>query len=203
MPPVVDAKNLRLQLNEHRDSSSFPEAFLQIAFADVVILNKVDLVSPEDSGGVLEELEKEIHSINSLANIIRCIRCQVDLSKILHCHAYDAMHVAHLEALLQESQSIATTNLHDCSVRTLCICEQKQVDLDKIRLWLEEILWEKKHGMDIYRCKGVLSVENSDQFHIVQSRFKTLRASGCAFGVLPSDILIIYLLLEYWLVRHQ
>lgn len=57
---------------------------------DVVILNKVDLVSPDNSGSVLDELEEEIHNINSLANIIRSVRCQVDLSKILNCGAYDA-----------------------------------------------------------------------------------------------------------------
>lgn len=55
-------------------------------FQDVVILNKVDLVS----ANLLEELEKEIHHINSLANIIHSTRCQVDLSKILNCQAYDA-----------------------------------------------------------------------------------------------------------------
>ncbi|KAM2781607.1 hypothetical protein COP1_011338 [Malus domestica] len=67
---VVDAKNLRYQLSEHRISSSFAEAYLQIAFA--------------------------------------------------------------------------------------------------VRLWIEEILWEKKHDMDVYRCKGVLSVYNSNQFHTLQ-----------------------------------
>ncbi|KAK9277365.1 hypothetical protein L1049_006907 [Liquidambar formosana] len=166
---VVDAKNLRFQLNKHRDSSSFPEAFLQIAFADVVILNKVDLVSPEDSGSVLEELEKEIYNINSLANIIRSVRCQVDLSKILNCRAYDATHATHLEALLEENQSLSTRDLHDSGVRTLCICEPRQVNLDKVRLWLEEILWDKKFNMDVYRCKGVLSVLNSDQLHTLQA----------------------------------
>ncbi|KAJ4960430.1 hypothetical protein NE237_020340 [Protea cynaroides] len=170
---VVDAKNLRLQLNKYSGSSSFPEAFLQIAFADVIILNKVDLVSPEDSkstsADVLEELEKEIHDINSLANIIRSVRCQVDLSKILDCGAYDATHDAHLEALLKENQSISTTNLHNSGVRTLCISEQHTVNLDKFRSWIEEILWEKKYNMDIYRCKGVLSVQNSDQLHTLQA----------------------------------
>lgn len=38
----------------------------------------------------------------------------------------------------------------------------------KVRLWLEEILWEKKHGMDVYRCKGVLSFHNSNQLHTLQ-----------------------------------
>ncbi|XP_021910180.1 COBW domain-containing protein 1, partial [Carica papaya] len=166
---VVDAKNLHFQLNSHRKSSSFPEAFLQIAFADVVVLNKVDLVSPEDSGVSIEELEKEIHSINSLANIIRSVRCQVDLSKILNCHSYDVTHETHLEALLEENQALNSRDLHDTGVRTLCIHEPQAVDLDKVRSWLEEILWEKKYKMDVYRCKGVLRVQNSDQLHTLQA----------------------------------
>ncbi|KAK3442931.1 hypothetical protein EUGRSUZ_B03163 [Eucalyptus grandis] len=165
---VVDAKNLRLQLNERRDSSSFPEAFLQLAFADVVILNKVDLVTSEATGA-LEELEKEIHGINSIAEIIRTVRCQVDLSTILDRQAYDATRVAHLEALLQENQSLSGRELHDNGVRTLCICEPRKVDLNKVRSWLEEILWDKKYGMDIYRCKGVLSVSNSNMLHTLQA----------------------------------
>ncbi|XP_061985565.1 uncharacterized protein LOC133704670 isoform X2 [Populus nigra] len=123
---VVDAKNLHYQLNELQNSSSFPEASLQIAFA-------------------------------------------VDLSKILNCRAYDSKHVGHLEVLLEESKSLSTSDLHDSSLRTLCICESQKVDLDKVRLWLEEILWDKKDGMDVYRCKGVLYVRNSDELHTLQA----------------------------------
>lgn len=165
---VVDAKNLRYQLKRHDDSSSFPEAFHQIAFADVVVLNKVDLISSEDPEGTLEDLEKEIHKINSLANIIRSVRCQVDLSKILDCHAYDATHATHLEALLEENKSLSTGDLHDTSVRTLCISDQQAVSLEKVRIWLEEILWDKKYCMDVYRCKGVLSILGSDELHTLQ-----------------------------------
>ncbi|XP_031384489.1 COBW domain-containing protein 1 isoform X1 [Punica granatum] len=197
---VVDAKNLRLQLQGRRDSSSFPEAFLQIAFADVVILNKVDMVSAEGSD-TLEDLEKEIYKINSIADIIRSVRCQVDLSRILDRWAYDSGYVTHLESLLQESQSLSASKTHDSSVRTLCIMETRKVDLDKVimrpfifqvkcsfvisfgfikssmsflifsqvRLWLEDILWDKKYGMEVYRCKGVLSVSNSDLLHTLQA----------------------------------
>ncbi|KAE9454009.1 hypothetical protein C3L33_14127, partial [Rhododendron williamsianum] len=129
---VADAKNLRYQLQRHQDSSSFPEAFSQIAFADVIILNKVDLVSPDGSGSVIDELEEEIHNINSLANIIRSVRCQVDLSKILNCGAYDASKANHLDALLEENNSLTTKDLHDSAVRTLCICEPRPVNLDKV-----------------------------------------------------------------------
>ncbi|CAH2033881.1 unnamed protein product [Thlaspi arvense] len=172
---VVDAKNLRFQLNERRDSSSFPEAFNQIAFADTIIMNKVDLISQEES----DELEKEIHSINSLANVIRSVRCQVDLSNILNCQAYDSavkshellfsIHVSRLESLLEANKSLTTTDLHDSGVRTLCISEPQPLNLDKVRLWLEEILWDKRLEMDVYRCKAVLSIQNSDQLHILQA----------------------------------
>lgn len=40
--------------------------------------------------------------------------------------------VAHLEALLQENQSLSGRELHDSRVRTLCICEPRKVDLDKV-----------------------------------------------------------------------
>lgn len=55
-------------------------------FQDVVILNKVDMISTEN----VEDLEKEILGINSMVDIIRSVRCQVDLSQILERHAYDA-----------------------------------------------------------------------------------------------------------------
>ncbi|PIN21944.1 Cobalamin synthesis protein [Handroanthus impetiginosus] len=129
---VVDAKNLRYQLKSHHDSSTFPEAYHQIAFADVVILNKIDMVSSDDSGLALEDLEKDIHNINSLANIIRTVRCQVDLSMILNRQAYDATHATHLEALLRENRTLSTSDIHDSGIRTLCICELKKVDLEKV-----------------------------------------------------------------------
>ncbi|KAG6398877.1 hypothetical protein SASPL_140348 [Salvia splendens] len=166
---VVDAKNLRYQLEANHDSSSFPEAYNQIAFADVVILNKVDLVSSDDSGVALEDLEKDIHNINSLATIIRSVRCQVDLSMILDRRAYDATHATHLEALLRENRNLSTSDLHDSGVRTLCISEPKELHLEKAKVWIEELLWDKKYGMDVYRCKGVLNIANSDQLHTLQA----------------------------------
>ncbi|KZV28364.1 COBW domain-containing protein 1-like [Dorcoceras hygrometricum] len=194
---VVDAKNLRYQLKLNQDSSSFPEAYHQIAFADVVILNKVDLVSSDDSKAVLKDLEMDIFSINSLANVIHSVRCQVDLSMILNRQAYGAtvshlityslvsceiikgmsyikfsfhfQRTTHLEALLEENRTLSTTDVHDSGVRTLCIREPKKIDLEKVRMWIEEILWDKKYCMDVYRCKGVLNVRNSNQLYTLQA----------------------------------
>ncbi|MFS7901224.1 putative cobalamin (vitamin B12) biosynthesis CobW-like, cobW-like domain superfamily [Helianthus anomalus] len=58
-------------------------------------------------------------------------------------------------------------DLHDSGVRTLCISDSQPLDFDKVRLWLEEILWDKKYDMGVYHCQGVLSVVNSDELHMV------------------------------------
>lgn len=71
------------------DTIAFSICFC-LLFQDIVILNKVDLVLHDDPENLLEELEKEIHNINSLVNIIHATRCQVELSMILNCQAYDA-----------------------------------------------------------------------------------------------------------------
>ncbi|KAG9440544.1 hypothetical protein H6P81_020709 [Aristolochia fimbriata] len=122
---------------------------LDSIITDVVILNKVDLVSPKQSeplvSHALEELQKEISYINPLANIIVSVRCQVDLCKILDRQAYDAKHVTHLESLLKDSDLKSASSRHNSKMQTLSISEQRHVDLEKFRAWLEEILWEKKY----------------------------------------------------------
>src|SRR6185436_17179903 len=76
---VVDARHLENEL------SQAPEAGAQIAFADVILLNKTDLVSPAD----LSRVEGRIRNINSLARIHRTQRAQIDVGRILNIKARD------------------------------------------------------------------------------------------------------------------
>ena len=76
---LADAKHLLLRL---KDS---PEAEDQIAFADIVLLNKTDLVEPNE----LERVEKVIRQINPSARIYRTSRADVDLKEILEQHRFD------------------------------------------------------------------------------------------------------------------
>ena len=71
-----------------------------------------------------------------------------------------------------------------------CWTKSDDLNFEKVRVWLEEILWDKKYGMDVYRCKGVLSVQNSNQLHTLQvilhisfNRWRG-RSKGCSLGVL-------------------
>ncbi|GAB4820610.1 hypothetical protein N2152v2_007656 [Parachlorella kessleri] len=90
---VVDAKNILRQLRDQpgRNAEAQPgaeasvnEAQQQLAFADVVLLNKVDLVSPAQ----LQEIMREIAAVNGDARVLPCQRCQVDLGHILNTGIY-------------------------------------------------------------------------------------------------------------------
>jgi G3E family GTPase len=76
---VVDAKHIW----QHIDDSD--EAKEQVAFADVILLNKTDLVAPED----LDRLEARIKSMNAAAKIIRCKDAQVEMDRVLNVGGFD------------------------------------------------------------------------------------------------------------------
>ena len=76
---------------ESRPAGAINEAQQQVAFADVVLLNKVDLVQESD----LQAVESAITGINAEAEVVRCERCVVDLGRILHTGSYTGGGVEH------------------------------------------------------------------------------------------------------------
>lgn len=76
---VVDAKHIW----EHIDDSD--EAKEQVAFADVILLNKIDLVAPED----LDKLEARIRSMNSMAKIYRTKDAVIEMDSILNVGGFN------------------------------------------------------------------------------------------------------------------
>ena len=76
---VVDAKHVW----QHIDDSS--ECQEQIAFADIILLNKTDLVTPAE----IDKLEQKIYSMNSLVKIYRTQNAVIDLDKILNVKSFD------------------------------------------------------------------------------------------------------------------
>ena len=91
---VADAKWLADRL---RDA---PEAKSQIAFADVIILNKTDLVS----AGELAEVEGRIRAINPYAQLHRTQRCEVPLEAVLGRNAFALDRILELEPAFLETE---------------------------------------------------------------------------------------------------
>jgi G3E family GTPase len=79
---VVDAKHVW----QHLETSD--ECKEQIAFADVMLVNKVDLVDND----TLQKLEAKVHAMNSVARLHRTQNAAVDLDRILNVRAFDLDH---------------------------------------------------------------------------------------------------------------
>jgi G3E family GTPase len=149
---VVDAKHVSLHLGKA------PECDEQIAFADVVLLNKTDLVSPAE----LDALERRVRAMNSQARIFRTKDSRVDLDQILRVRAFD------LERALRIDPSFLTDNAHehDQSVTSVGIDMPGDADPKRLNGWIGALLREK--GTDIFRMKGIVSVRGSPRQLVFQ-----------------------------------
>src|SRR6187431_450438 len=100
---VADAKWLKDRLKDA------PEAKNQIAFADVILLNKIDLVTPAD----LREVEARIRAINPYAKLHRTQRAQIALSEVLGRNAFDLERILEIEPAFLEADEHDHDHGHD------------------------------------------------------------------------------------------
>src|SRR6201993_2935115 len=91
---LVDAKHIW----QHIDDSD--EAKEQVAFADVILLNKTDLVSLTD----LDRLEARIHQMNPAARIYRTPNAQVDLERVLNVGGFNLNRALEIEPRFLEPE---------------------------------------------------------------------------------------------------
>lgn len=151
---VVDAKHLPDQL----DRAS--EAQEQLAFADLIILNKADLVTQKD----LEELETRIRAINPTATIRAATRCDVPVSEILDRGAFDLERVLDVEPHFLDGHH---HHHHDSHVTSFSLATDEPLDPQKFLPWIEMIT--QKLGMDILRMKGIISFKDDDDRFVIQA----------------------------------
>jgi len=155
---VVDAKHLALHLFEEKEEGIENEAVEQLAFADRVLINKIDLVSEQE----LIQVENQVRSINAGASLVRTQMSKVDLDWLLNAGAFDLSRILEVDPeFLGDSE-----HQHDQSVTSVGIEVEGTVNLEKINDWLGWLLMEK--GVDIFRMKGIINVENSENRFVFQ-----------------------------------
>jgi len=167
---VADARHLEDELTQT------PEAGAQIAFADVILLNKTDLVLSAD----LARVEGRIRSMNSLARIHRTQRAQIDVGRILDIKARDLNASFELPVAGEQDESelgehehehegqgqSEHSHYHDEKVRSFSIVEDRPLDLKRTEAWISELLGSV--GANIYRCKGILFVQGQPKRVVFQ-----------------------------------
>ena len=100
---VADAKWLSARLKDA------PEAKNQIAFADVIVVNKTDLVSPEE----LREVEARIRGINPYAKLHRSVKSNVPLDAVLGKNAFDLDRILEIEPAFLDADDHDHAHDHD------------------------------------------------------------------------------------------
>jgi G3E family GTPase len=182
---VADAKWLKDRLKDA------PEAKNQIAFADVILINKTDLVSPEE----LRDVEGRIRAINPYAKVHKTQRAQIALDEVLGRNAFDLDRILEIEPDFMATDDAHShdrdhndhhhdghdhhhdhdhghahgrglKHYHDEDMQSLSLKSDKPLDPDKFFPWVQNLV--QTEGPNILRCKGILSFKNDDDRFVFQ-----------------------------------
>nr|XP_027795939.1 COBW domain-containing protein 2 isoform X1 [Marmota flaviventris] len=166
---VVDSKYGLKHLTEEKPDGLISEATRQVALADIILINKTDLISEEE----LNKLRAIIRSINGLGKILETQRSRVDLSNVLDLHAFDSLSGISLQKKLQH---VSATQSHlDQSIVTITFEVPGNAKEDSLNIFIQNLLWEKNvrnkdnRCMEVIRLKqGLVSIKDKPQQVIVQ-----------------------------------
>ena len=150
---VVDAPNLQRNLTDSHEAQE------QVAFADIILINKTDLVSADE----IVKIEQQIRTLNPIAKIHHTAFSVVDLPLILGTGAFD------LEAKL-EVDPLFLDDLeheHDATVGSFALTSEKPIDMNKFMLWMNALAQDK--GEDLYRTKGLFYAQGFPERVLFQS----------------------------------
>ncbi|KAF6560071.1 GTP-binding protein [Paenibacillus sp. EKM202P] len=150
---VVDAKHA-----EHHLDNGY-EAKEQVAFADVILLNKIDLVEKED----IARLESRLKKMNSHARLTHTHQSLIDLDQILGVNTFDLDHKLEVDPHFLEEHH---HHHHDDDIFSIVLTETRPLDLDKVNKFIND--WLVEHSADTYRYKGILNVQKTNKRVVFQ-----------------------------------
>lgn len=138
---LVDAANYQHQVGNDI-------AREQIAFADLIVLNKVDLLEADD----VAPLERHLRAINPTAAIIRTKNAEVAAGTLLGGHRFSLPNLLAIEpGILQDEHD----HEHDTSITSCTVETNHAIDPDRFNRWVNRLV--QQQGQHIMRMKGVLN----------------------------------------------
>lgn len=188
---LVDAKHVMARLDDSK------EAREQVAFADRIILNKVDLATAEE----LDAVEARLRALNPLAPIVRAERSNVPLDQVLGLHAFDLERILEVRPDFVNPPHGADGHVHDedCGhdhhdhghdhhhhdhshgahshgarghahqddIKGISLSLDRPLDGAKFTAWLDKLLGEQ--GQNILRAKGIIDVQGENRRLVFQA----------------------------------
>ncbi|ROT40707.1 cobW-domain-containing protein [Sodiomyces alkalinus F11] len=200
---LVDAKNILRELedpthkttidesphdDEHEHGPLMTTAHLQISHADVIVINKSDLVSPEE----LQVVRERIESINGLAKIHVTQNSEVPQLEgfLLDLHAYDELSAVEFT---RKGHSHLDPTISTVSIPVPVLSPNQEEKIDR---WLRSVLWDQRAPgqdtlLEVHRSKGRLVFEDGSQKIVqgVREIFEIIDAPvSREAGVVPQSV---------------
>ncbi|MGP0630836.1 CobW family GTP-binding protein [Nitrospina sp. 32_T5] len=159
---LVDCKHIEMQLED------LDVAWEQIAFSNVLLLNKTDLVSAEER----DRVHKRIAGINPTATLHVTRHAQVSLDQVLDIGGFDLKRLnfddaGHDHAHEDGHDHDDTEPRHGEAITSVGITVPGCIDPNRFNIWLQMLYLTE--GMDVFRSKGILNVEDSPNRYVFQS----------------------------------
>src|SRR5215831_14224125 len=174
---VVDAKHVAQQLQTSEEAAE------QIAFADVILLNKTDLVA----AGELAAIERSIRAVNPTSRLYRMQRGDIPLDNILNIGAFDLDRVTEIDPHFlpdHDCDESCAHHQHDhdhdghdghdhddshvaaSGIVSVSLSTEKLIDPTKLLGWLNALT--QARGPDILRLKGIFAFPDEPKRFVVQ-----------------------------------
>jgi G3E family GTPase len=150
---VVDAVNLERNLAQSN------EAVEQVAFSDIVLINKMDLVDPAR----IAAIETRVRQLNPIAKIYRTANAEVDLAAILNVGAFDLVQKLEVDPEFLNDHK----HEHDGAIGSFVLEENRPIDINRLMIWMNGIAQER--GGDLYRSKGIFHANGFEERLVFQS----------------------------------
>jgi len=148
---LADAKHITLHLDEVKPDGAVNEALQQVAFADKILLNKIDLVTEEEKSALKERLA----TINKFATIIETQRSQAPLDKILGLNSFNMDSILNYDPDFFKDQEEGKKEHRTDLVQSVGVQFTGNLHAQWFNMFMMDLL--KERAADLYRTKGLLS----------------------------------------------
>jgi G3E family GTPase len=158
---LADAKHLPIHLDEKRDKGDVNEAFQQVAFADKILLNKVDLVTDVQKKQLISRLGR----INNFARVIETTQSKVPLGQILGLNSFRMESILGVDPDFFESQEQEVNHHNLDIVQSVGLQFEGKLHAQWFNMFMMDLLRDR--AADLYRTKGLLSFHGQGDIKFV------------------------------------
>lgn len=185
---VADAKHLPGLLAEKAEQGTVNEAYQQIAFADRVLLSKMDLVSVDE----VISVKASIRSINRFAKMVGSFNGRINLDELMNLHAYSLQKITADDFEIQDDMSLppvvsarprkgsmnlmtsafggfSSKSRHSTRLGSFSIVQEGEISAKILQSFLGCLQQPDPGKGKLYRFKAILAVKGSSRKLVVHA----------------------------------